>query len=184
MFQPHSSPNLGPGAVHAITPPVESAISPLYPGSNLADAFAVTFPAGTPHDINMLAEIALSNPPTWMAALIGLRDRIMSGFGVATSREMRARLEQNGQDRLNFFRVYSRSDNEIILGDVDVHLDFKASFLLRPTADGRQELVVTTVVFCHNLLGRTYLRAIEPFHRVVVRAFLNRAVEALRPGNR
>lgn len=182
MFQPHGSSNFLPGAVHAVTPPVESAISSLYSGSNLADAFAVTFPTGSPRDINLLAETALSNPPTWIAALISLRDRIMSGFGVTTSREMRARLERNGQDRIGFFRVYSRSDTEIVLGDVDVHLDFKASFLLRLTADGRQELVVTTVVFCHNLLGRTYLRAIEPFHRVVVRTFLSRAATSLAPG--
>jgi len=34
---------------------------------------------------------------------------------------------------------------------------------------------VSTVVHCHNLLGRTYLRVIAPFHRLVVKASLDRA---------
>ena len=38
-----------------------------------------------------------------------------------------------------------------------------------------RELVVVTVVHCHNWLGRTYLAAITPFHRVIARASLEQA---------
>jgi Protein of unknown function (DUF2867) len=35
--------------------------------------------------------------------------------------------------------------------------------------------VVSTVVHCHNRLGRTYITLIAPFHRRVVEAGLRRA---------
>jgi hypothetical protein len=43
----------------------------------------------------------------------------------------------------------------------------------------RRELVVTTVVHCHNRLGRAYLAAIAPFHRTILRANLHRTVRML-----
>jgi hypothetical protein len=48
--------------------------------------------------------------------------------------------------------------------------------LLRSLGDVRNdEAVLTTVVHCHNLLGRVYLGVISPFHRLVVRSNLARA---------
>jgi hypothetical protein len=35
-----------------------------------------------------------------------------------------------------------------------------------------QRVTATTLVLTHNLLGRTYLAIILPFHRLVVRALL------------
>ena len=76
-----------------------------------------------------------------------------------------------------FFKVYSKSDTEIILGEDDKHLDFRLSVLrtpdLSPTLGG--QLTVSTVVHCHNLLGRIYILVIAPFHRRVVKASLRRA---------
>jgi hypothetical protein len=41
--------------------------------------------------------------------------------------------------------------------------------------DAGNQLTMSTVVHCHNLLGRTYLSLIAPFHRQVVKASLRRA---------
>ena len=63
-----------------------------------------------------------------------------------------------------------------MLGEDDRHLDFRASLLLRPCeAESGTELVATTVVHCHNVLGRAYLMVIRPFHHLVVRSNLRRA---------
>jgi len=63
------------------------------------------------------------------------------------------------------------------LGEDDKHLDFRLSVLrspdLSPTLGG--QLTVSTVVHCHNLLGRAYILVIAPFHRLVVKASLRRA---------
>jgi hypothetical protein len=51
-----------------------------------------------------------------------------------------------------------------------------SSVLLRSFGDDRDdEVVLTTVVHCHNLLGRIYLRVISPFHYLVARSNLAKA---------
>jgi hypothetical protein len=44
------------------------------------------------------------------------------------------------------------------------------------------ELVTITIVHCHNLLGRSYLAMILPFHRLVAHANLRRAARVGWPG--
>ena len=72
--------------------------------------------------------------------------------------------------------MLERSDRGLILGEDDRHLDFKVSVLLRPAfGQERDELVTTTVVHCHNLLGRSYLALIRPVRHQVVQANLRGA---------
>jgi hypothetical protein len=40
----------------------------------------------------------------------------------------------------------------------------------------RRQVTATTLVLTHNLLGRTYLAVILPFHRIIVRAMLRHMV--------
>lgn len=167
-------------AARPVPAPAESRIAPRYAGADLLDAFAVTLPPAAQHDIEALAQATLNDPPAWFRALLGLRDRIMRRFGVTSSSAMRARLQADRAERIDFFRVLSRDEAELIVGDNDIHLDFQCSLLVRPKAGTQQfELVATTVVRCHNLLGRTYLGTIAPFHRAVVRTLLSRAAQRL-----
>ena len=73
---------------------------------------------------------------------------------------------------LTSFSVLSRSDKELVLGEDDRHLDFRLSLLLTSRENGREALTATTVVRCHNLLGRAYLTAIKLGHVLVVRSAL------------
>lgn len=157
--------------------PAESRIAALFPGADLADAFAVPLPAGASgRPIEDLAEAVLGNPPVWLRSLLAVRDGVMVRFGVKTTAMLRARAVGSGAARVNFFPILSQTADEIILGEDDRHLDFRASILVRDRSGGGQELVMTTVVHCHNRLGRAYLRAILPFHRLVVTSSLRRAV--------
>ncbi|VFR49739.1 hypothetical protein ANT2_2646 [plant metagenome] len=66
-----------------------------------------------------------------------------------------------------------------MLGEDDRHLDFRVSVLRQSKLemDGGSDarLVVTTVVRCHNRLGRAYIAVIRFFHRRVVIASLRYA---------
>jgi hypothetical protein len=150
--------------------PTTSALAGFYRGADLADAYAIALPEDCTSDIAALAKAALATPAPWVNALLGLRDAIMAPLDVKTSRQ----LGRRGAGRIGIFPVRSTSDDEIVLGEDDTHLDFRASVLRRPAKTG-SELVVTTVVHCHNMLGRTYLAAITPFHILVVRSGLSRA---------
>jgi len=153
--------------------PTDSRLVDLYPGADLADAFAVLLPADATRDIERLAKAVFAQPSPWFKALLGLRDAIVGNLGIKTAKSM---LQAGTANKIYFFPILNRSAHEIIVGENDIHLDFQASILLGKTLpDGRQQLIVTTVVHCHNRLGRTYLFVIRPFHGLVVRDFLWRA---------
>jgi Protein of unknown function (DUF2867) len=163
-------------SVRAVALPAESAIVHLFGGAHLADAFAVTLPAGAPQDVEALARAAFSYPAPWFRALLACRDAIVRPFGLKTSGQLRRDLGTDASTHIDFLPIVSRQPDELIIGDDDKHLDFRASVLLRRAANGEpRELVMTTAVHCHNALGRFYLFVISPFHRLVVRSNLARA---------
>ena len=159
--------------------PAQSAIADLYKSVDLSDAFAIQLPPGASSDPDRLARFLLSSQPAWIGVLTSIRDSIVSLVGLKTARQL-ARLPKDvDTERISFFRVYGRSKAEIVLGEDDKHLDFRLSFLCSPALDPKAgpTLTASTVVHCHNLLGRSYLSAIAPFHRLVVKASLRRAAE-------
>jgi hypothetical protein len=167
-------PNAWP--IVAVPVPAESAVSRAYARTDLADAYSIRLPNGTSDDPALLARFILSNQAGWVAQLMRLRDALVARFGIKTSKE----LESARGERIRFFRVYDRSASEIILGEDDAHLDFRLSVMCRTetAADGPSaHLVMSTVVHCHNRLGRAYIMLIEPFHKMVVKSSLRRAAE-------
>ncbi|MGC1549427.1 MAG: DUF2867 domain-containing protein [Rhodanobacter sp.] len=156
--------------------PGDSVLAHLFEGANLADAFAIVLPRGATHDINALACAVLGHPAPWVKMLLRLRDVAVASFGVKTSTHIRDEVRSGATGHIDFFRILQQSERELIVGEDDKHLDFKASLLVRPTRNGQdRELVATTVAMCHNRFGRAYIALIAPFHRLVVRSNLRRA---------
>jgi len=162
--------------VREVPPPAESGVASWF-DADLADAFAVPVDAADgAKGIDNLARSALGDPAPWVRLLLGLRDALVAGFRVKTSQEVRRAAIADNAERIDFFRIRARSDRELILGEDDRHVDFRLSLLLRARPDGSgDELVATTVVRCHNALGRVYLGLIARFHRLVVISNLSRA---------
>jgi hypothetical protein len=161
----------------AVALPCQSGVTHLYKAVNLADAFAIRLPSGASADPDVLARFIFTQQPAWIGTLTNLRDAIVAPFGLKTARRLAALAVGAKAGRVGIFKVYSTSADEIVVGEDDKHLDFRVSVLcsgaLEP--DGSRQLTVSTVVHCHNLLGRTYILAIAPFHRMVVKASLRRA---------
>jgi hypothetical protein len=159
--------------------PAHSGVAQVYRTVHLADAFAIALPPDTSIDPQVLARFIFAHQPAWIGKLTKLRDMIVAGFGLKTTREL-ASLGNNAKaQRVGIFKIYSTSKNEIVVGEDDKHLDFRVSVLCSGETDatsGRQ-LTLSTVVHCHNLLGHAYLFVIAPFHRAVVRASLRRAAQ-------
>jgi hypothetical protein len=160
----------------AVGLPPQSVIAGLYKGADLADAFAITLPKPATADIDQLTRAVLCNPSWWFRALLACRDALVGPLGVKTSSQQRAQLADAAAPHIDFFPVVSRTEDEIVIGADDRHLDFRTSVLIHRNATGeRCQLIVTTVVHSHNALGHLYLLMIAPFHRLVVRANLQRA---------
>jgi hypothetical protein len=157
-------------------PPPESTLSSTYHGADLADAFIIGLPDDATRDVRRLAESVLADPPGWVRSLMQVRDGVMGRLGVKTARQIRAATATSARDRIDFFPVISTSDQEIVVGEDDRHLDFRTSILVRSAdPDQADTIIVTTVVRCHNLLGRLYLAVIRRFHVVIVKTYLRRA---------
>jgi hypothetical protein len=164
--------------VERVPLPEEASIAVLYPGSNLADAYAVRLPHLAQRDPESLARFMFARQPGWVAALLGLRDLLVAGFGLKTARQLQQTGQSAPRQHVGIFRIYSRSEREIVLGEDDKHLDFRISVLCRPDDGDHDRVIVTTAVHCHNRLGRLYIWLIAPFHTLVVRSTLSRAARA------
>jgi hypothetical protein len=160
-----------------VTLPAQSGVLHTYPSVHLADAFAIRLPADASRDPEVLARFIVAHQPSWVDRLTHVRDALVACFGLKTAWHLAALAGTEKAERVGIFRIYSRSETEIVLGEDDRHLDFRVSVLRGP-----HDVTVTTVVHCHNLLGRTYLFVIAPFHRLVVKASLRRAASLGWPG--
>jgi hypothetical protein len=160
------------GYARATTLPAESRLAASFKDADLSDAFAIALPGPATRDVVELAKAVLSNPPAVVAPLMRMRDAIMARFGVKTSTDIGRAAAGRPLGSIGPFGVEEIAPQEVVMGEDDRHLNFKTSFLVRQTAEGR-ELVWITVVRCNNSLGRFYLAAIAPVHRRLLPAFLN-----------
>jgi hypothetical protein len=143
---------------------------------NLADAYSILLPAGTSASPELLARFIFSQQAPWIGSLMRLRDVLVAGFGLKTAKHLTSLGPEAKVNRVGIFKIYSTSATEIVLGEDDKHLDFRVSVLCSgETAANNRRLTVSTVVHCHNRLGRAYILLIAPFHRLIVQSNLRRA---------
>ncbi|KQQ56813.1 hypothetical protein ASF84_06470 [Pseudomonas sp. Leaf127] len=150
--------------------PSRSGLTHLYTSMHLADAFAIRLPPGTSRSPELLARFILSHRPAWVGWLIKVRDTVVACLGLKTAKHLGSLA-----NRIGVFNVYSTNPTEILLGEDDKHLDFRISVLCTEAPEGSNQLVFSTVVHCHNAIGRAYIFIISPFHRLIVKASLLRA---------
>lgn len=125
--------------------------------------------------------------PAWVEGLFALRNRIVGALGLKTpgATSERQRLLDGMRcevgEHLGLFRVFAKNEQEVVLGEDDRHLNFRVSLFIGQLGDGcDKELVVSTVVKCHNWLGKLYFVPVKHFHRLIVPAMLRGMVRQLR----
>jgi hypothetical protein len=74
-------------------------------------------------------------------------------------------------DSIGIFPVVTETPDRLVAGFNDKHLDFRVVVDVVGEAGARQ-VTATTLVKTHNLLGRTYLAIILPFHRLIARTMM------------
>jgi hypothetical protein len=168
--------------VREVAVPTGSLAASAFPVTSFADAYVIELPAGDAHDVDALTWLLATSAPRWAEYLMWVRDRIVSLIGLHTTRPRAPSLTcashlQSG-DMVGMFRVFARSDDEILLGADDRHLDFRASMLVQRDAS-RSSAVLTTVVHFNNSLGRAYFFVVRPFHRLIVTSLLRNLTHRL-----
>lgn len=168
-----------PDSVMSVPLPSDTAIIRLYATTHLADAYSVELPPEATGDPESLARFIFAQRSVWGDALMRLRDALVAKLGLKTARHLASLSVEDQATRIAIFRIYSVKPTEIILGEDDTHLDFRVSVLCSAASpNGARRVTVSTVVHCHNLLGRIYIRIIAPFHRRLVQHSLRSAARA------
>lgn len=134
--------------VEPVAIPAQSSVASAYDTTNLADAFAVRLPFGTSGDPEVLWRFLMAHQPSWIGWLTNVRDIIVARFGLKTASQLASLSDRADGERIAFFKVYGRSESEIVLGEDDKHLDFRLSVLRTPDTSPALggELIVSTVV--------------------------------------
>lgn len=137
--------------------PTESLLNARVTPADFLDCYAV--PASlSPRE----AARTIVSFPKWARALLFVRRIVTVPFG----------LSQDGPsatDKIGPFPVEQESENELIAGFDDKHLDFRIAVL---SQDAR--VYLATWVHPHNIGGRLYLSSILPFHVLIARDALRR----------
>ncbi|TQV80416.1 DUF2867 domain-containing protein [Denitrobaculum tricleocarpae] len=124
--------------------------------------------------IGDIAQRIFTGLPGWIRALLATRDLGVKAFGLKSTAQLPTDNDRRSPvqvgEPINFFCVRSITENEIILGEDDAHLDFKIS-VFRESEDSKQ-ISLATWVHTHNPLGRVYLRGIYRFHVMIVKSRL------------
>ncbi|MEL7062635.1 MAG: DUF2867 domain-containing protein [Bacteroidota bacterium] len=156
----------------------------LLTGTNYAyvDSFQGTY-LDVANDISAqdIGKAFFYSAPKWTAQLFELRNRLVSVFGLKTpdkTQDRQALLDNftcEAGERLGLFKVFDRTEDEVILGEDDRHLDFRISLYKESTNahDGTKNLTLSTTVTFHNRFGKLYFLPVKPFHRLIVPIMLN-----------
>lgn len=97
--------------------------------------------------------------PYWAVALFKLRNAIVGVFGLKAGKAEAA------------FPIISQTENEIVKGMPDRHLNFRVAFIKDPDAG---TISITTAVHFNNMWGRVYFFPVKPFHKIIMRTLLKR----------
>ncbi|MEQ1553242.1 MAG: DUF2867 domain-containing protein [Ferruginibacter sp.] len=127
-----------------------------------------------------IAKAFFSSGPKWVGKLFNLRNKLVSVFGLKTSGNLVDRQQQlenfkcEPGEQLGLFKVFNKTDNEVILGEDDKHLNFRVSLFLdkSKTDKTKKDLTISTTVEFNNLFGRLYFLPVRPFHKFIVPTML------------
>ena len=165
--------------ISAIEVPVTSDIAKQLQGAYFFDSYEMPLEHGGRSALEIYLG-AIRKTPAWVNFLMSIRNRVVLFFGLknlghlAELSKSKAASDYRVGDRIGIFSLLSVSDNEIIMGDADKHLEVKVS-ICKLSRGNKESVAATTVVHIHNLLGRVYMLFVVPIHKLVVPAVLVRA---------
>lgn len=118
--------------------------------------------------------------PKWINSLFAWRNNIAKLFRLKTPGNSGDRQQQLDNfscepgERLGLFKVFYKTNNEVVLGEDDRHLDFRVSLYLDQPMDDKEQkkLTISTTVTFNHWFGRLYFLPVRPFHRLIVPTML------------
>jgi hypothetical protein len=169
--------------IRSIEVPPISEIARQLPGANFFDSYeGVLQPADAAKSAIELSLQTFLKTPVWVDVLMRFRNRVVALVGLKNLGALSA-LDQDKKpidyrvgDRVGIFTLQYLSENEVILGDSDKHLDVSVS-VYKLSRDGVASLAVSTVVHVHNRWGKFYMFFVGPAHKVIAPTTLHNGLQ-------
>jgi hypothetical protein len=159
---------------------------------NYVDSFQGTL-SDNKNSVNStdIGKAFFSSGPKWVAKLFVLRNKVVSIFGLKTSGEISDREQRLDNfkcepgEQLGLFKVFNKTDNEVVLGEDDKHLNFRVSLFLdkHKTDLTKKEIIISTTVEFNNWFGRLYFLPVRPLHKLIVPTMLKGIIKQLENQN-
>ncbi|MDI9310746.1 MAG: DUF2867 domain-containing protein [Limnohabitans sp.] len=136
-----------------------------------------------PEDI---AKAFFSSAPKWIGVLFEFRNKIVSLFGLKVPekgknhQELLENFKGEVGEQIGLFKVFYKSDNEIVLGEDDKHLNFRISLFLNKSKITTKEITISTIVKFNNTFGKFYFLPVKPFHKIIVPVMLKGIITNLK----
>ncbi|MDP9959998.1 DUF2867 domain-containing protein [Chryseobacterium lathyri] len=133
-----------------------------------------------------LGKAFFTSTPQWGKKMFAFRNSIVKMFGLKTGTGSNKPLSPDDfklevGDQIGIFKIFDKTDREIILGENDKHLDFRVSLFYDDTQHGTENsfLTISTTVKYHNRMGMLYFIPVRPFHQLIVPVMLKKMIEKI-----
>ncbi|WP_334187301.1 DUF2867 domain-containing protein [Noviherbaspirillum sp.] len=118
--------------------------------------------------------------PKWMKLALVLRNKAVAPFGLRSGKSsdiFNPQIKEHYMvgEKIGRWPIYHLTDNELVAGLDDKHLNFRLS-IFKSTEGGGTKVIVSTVCDVHNIFGKVYLFFVVPFHKWGVRKIIQNAV--------
>lgn len=157
-------------SVSRISIPDSSKISQLLENAYFHDAYQIELANGERSALRLFLDMA-SNTPRWINTLMLIRNKIVSLFGLKDIGLFnhldpdKAESEYQIGDQVGIFSICYISEEEVIVGDSDRHLNARVS--IYKLEDRNHSVAISTVVHTHNLAGKIYMFFVTPVHKII-----------------
>lgn len=93
------------------------------------------------------------------------------------------KFQGNPGEQIGLFKVVDKTNNEIVLGEDDKHLDFRISFFIDEISCNEFKITLTALVKFNNKFGRLYFVFVKPFHKLIADEILKRIATKVEDEN-
>ncbi|MBS7807761.1 DUF2867 domain-containing protein [Variovorax sp. PCZ-1] len=159
--------------------PAESKIQAFASDADFADCYVAPNPWPELSALQLFMK-TVGNTPGWVNLLMRLRNRIVALLGLknlGVLNEFKPTHAYQIGERVGIFTLLYNSESEVILGDLDKHLEVRLSVLKTQNSHGSSQLSISTAVHEHNALGKIYMLFVGPIHKIIVPAVLRRGLK-------
>lgn len=134
--------------------------------ANWADAYEFSDPKENLNAPETAGVMFAPKPPLWIHVLNATRNRIVGLFGIKPGQ-----ITIDGT-KSGAFPIISQSEETVVYGFDDWHLNFRIVIQTRASVAGRA-VTLATLVHRKNWFGYCYIFLISPFHRMIVKHLLH-----------